>query len=684
MPGKRNESGSKAIHFADVREANKIKSEYGSVVTPYYREQATSTLQSAVRGYLKVKAAKKELAKADTDDLTKAASRQHYWAAKDERNKLKQMIKLEEPSDITPNDAFNTKLVQAIKNNQYHLIDYTYKDFTPRLLAALRLGLITMNQLLSVKLMYESLLCFNKGTMPDNPAEMFRRFKISDPKGPYQPAKDISYWTQAETEQLKAELLKPGADEAHHYYTINLPHHQTVYFFYACLEDGIYNPHFINMFSAYIEGLPILPAEKNRAKYTLETYKNKPNKANKSNLQKFIRTHEPSVHNFLLGIHDSSTPYNPQNLGLNCAEFNREWRTVKFWVYLYDVSCQIPSVCLPPEDVRPGAEQPLVSFVLPTIDTLNMLQTIVHGEEATLPAAVVGKETPRMIRAYDEIPASTMKGRELTPAEILLQTLYPTAATLKGPSRPIELTCSGIEKTSQPHGAVCHDFFLSWHDLFHTWRNGSNFKELIRHFRKLHDQKSGFFEGVDAMSKVIWGLSDMDMSAGAVFREEPNGLYINVLCFVTILEQSGFNFNKPIDDNYLMIYSLCQSPDSWGKPFGIDPQALAKSSRPGSTCESETQFVAFIRQVDNMKSYLKDHPKATVVEVILHDLLKPAEKMDSALLAEVNKLGLKNLFYWSRNTGLYFKEEFRADLKKLGIAPNLRKNSPALIRIALK
>jgi hypothetical protein len=81
---------------------------------------------------------------------------------------------------------------------------------------------------------------------------------------------------------------------------------------------------------------------------------------------------------------------------------------------------------------------------------------------------------------------------------------------------------------------------------------------------------------------------------------------------------------------------------------------------------------------------LKDHPKATVVEVILHDLLKPAEKMDSALLAEVNKLGLKNLFYWSRNTGLYFKEEFRADLKKLGIAPNLRKNSPALIRIALK
>jgi hypothetical protein len=680
MPRINKASESKEIQYDDVREANKQKSEYGAVVTPYYREQAAATIQSAFRGNRKLKAAKKwgqEVA-----HTSKAARRQRYWASRDERYQLKQMNRLKEPSDITANDAFNTKLVQAIKNNQYHLIDYTYKDFTPRLFAALRLGLITMNQLLSVKLMYESLICFNKGKMPGDPIERFRRYKISDPSGPFQPSIDITHWGETETELLQSELQKPEADEALHYYTINVPRHQAIGFFYFSINIGTRRPQFINLFSSYIDKLHLGTEEKTKVLALLELYTNSVSNEGKEELKQFILTHEPKLNNFLRYKYDFISPQNENNLGLTYAEFSREQASTQFLASLYYLNCQIPSVCIPQDD-HPEKEQALLSFVLPTIDTLNTLQKIAHGEEATLPVAVVGPVTPRMIRAYDEIPASTLKGRTFTSSEVLLDTLYPTAGTLKAPSRPVESTYPGVDRTRKPHNYKCHDFMLSWHDVFHAWRSGSNYKEWLRYLRKLHDEKAGFFQGVDAMSHVIWDLSDLDLSVGQLFKDKPDKLERQIICFFRTLTEAGFDFTKPKDDNYLLIYSLFQSPECWGEPFGINPQALADYHLPWIDSPVQKEFTTFLEQANNMKSYMKDHPNASVVEVILRDLLKPEEEIDSALL-DALRFKFKKIFYWSRNTGLYFKKEFREELKKMGVKPNVRENSPELIRTVLK
>ena len=90
------------------------------------------------------------------------------------------------------------------------------------------------------------------------------------------------------------------------------------------------------------------------------------------------------------------------------------------------------------------------------------------------------------------------------------------------------------------------------------------------------------------------------------------------------------------------------------------------------------------QQIKQMKTYMLEHPKASVVEVILHDLLVPSQDSDALLLNLFDPTDFKNFFYWSKNTGLYFKEEYREALSKLGVTPKLRENPPVLIRRALK
>ena len=440
------------------------------------------------------------------------------------------------------------------------------------------------------------------------------------------------------------------------------------------------------MLDAYINRLDLSTGEdRTKVGLDLSGYKSNPsNKETQLSLKQFILRHEPNLKNFLQQIH--RVQYDPQSMGLPRAEYSRELMSTRFMVNLFAVNCQIPMFSIPPRNESLSEQQqPLLSFVLPTIDTLNMLQKITHGEEATMPEAVIGQVTPRMIRAYDDIPALKGSGQPKNKAQGLLSVLYPTASQLDSPARPIEFTYPGVEKTVEPHGADCHDFLLSWHDVFHAWRNGSNYKAWIRQLRTLHDEKLGFAVQQDAMSKIIWELSDVDFSGGTVYRAHEKRHFkskIAIVVFLNIAKKAGYSFATPEDDNYLFAYTLSESPGSWGNPYGIDLQNL--DAVVAGDPSLETNFNLLKKQVAHVHAYMREHPKASVVEIIIHDLLVPTEGSDAGLLQLLNQADLKNFFYWSSNTGLYFKKEYREELSQLGIKPTLRDNSADLIRSALK
>ncbi|NDH09303.1 MAG: hypothetical protein EBY16_06770 [Gammaproteobacteria bacterium] len=666
MPGDKTPKVSPSKLFAE-NEAE----EYREVVEPYYRDQAAQTVQSAVKRWKKVKSSKADLetAMAQTPPPVNVAElRKRYHEAKSQP--IKAMSRLEEPAFVVEEDKFILKLTEAIGNNDYREIDYADKHFTQRLFAALRLGIITTNQMMTAKLMYESLICFNKGKLPENLGQFFQRFEFNS-FGPYEPFY-ISHWNDAESMQFELELARRKSVEAYHYYTIDLARHQAIGFLYYGIDRGIKKDHFTRLLDEYIYKLELRRDEKKSIRALITAYKDSPNDSQdeyKQRLKDFILKQEPTLENFLQRRYDSLNE--EQTLGLTYEEFKVEINSVLFLVSLYAVDCQIPCLC-----ISPSGEESLLSFVLPTIDSLNMLQKIAHGEEATFPQPVIGQLTPRMIRAFDEVPAC--KGKELSRSQELLKALHPNAVKLKAPSRPIELTYPGVEKTANPHGADCHDFLLSWHDLFHAWRNGSNYKEFIRQLRQLHDEKLGFAVRVDAMSKVLWELTDVDFSVGQVFRENSSTTVLNEYMMAAILKKAGIDFTQPSDDNYLFLYSVCQSAEAWGKPFSIDLANLHSAHDRGE------QFNQMCYKLADMKKYMAAHPRATVVEVILHDLLKPGEKEDEILLNVLDKAKLTTIFYWSKNSGLYFKDEFREQLNWLGINPQLRNNSPSMLRKALQ
>jgi hypothetical protein len=593
-----------------------------------------------------------------------------------------QIGKLREPLD----DGFNRETAYFIKNSNYHLINYSQPDFTRHLFGALRLGLITSNEMMTAKLMYESLICFNKGKMPDNTQNQFQRYKLSDATGPYQPQRDISYWREAETTELKAALSSAENDEKLSYYTINLQHHQVVGFIFIKLETTKINHEqptneFMNILKLYIDTLPLSDQEKCAANKMLSDFKDN---GSTQKLQDFILKHEPKLKNFLFQRYEDAD--NSQNLGLDRGKFHIEWDTVGFLEALERVECQIPSLCKSPQYNAEDPQTPILSFVLPTIDTLNTLQKIAHGVEATMPDPVIGMVTTRMIRADDELPAN--KEQDLTEPQQLLKLLYPRSAQLKSQSRPIELTHPDAAKTKNPHDAECHDFLLSWHDVFHAWRSGANFKGFIRHLRQLHDDKAGFANSHSAMSKAIWTLTDIDLSSGRMFREQTEEVRKNVNNIsgsLWVLEKHGYDFNQQKDDNYLLLYSLCKDPQSWQDFLDNIIIGPKNNSQLRSTLDVELKqkLTALIKQYKSVKKYLESNPSASIVEIILHDLLHPTTSRDKVLLQELNAQDLTNVFYWSNNTGLYFKEEWRSKLQELGIKPKLRENTPELIRQAL-
>ncbi len=608
--------------------------DYKKVVEPFYREEAAKTIQSSVR---------RTIAKRNGDG-----------------NKLEKYL----PRQLTEfeENEFNEHIKSCVSDCRYADIDYTHPHFIHHLFSALRKGDINMNEMLTAKLMYESLIAFNCGQLPVAEKIQFKEYKLSDINGPYNPS-DITYWGLEEEKKLQEKLSNAEDNKKLLYYIINFQRPQTALYLYYAIKNNQLDSKTLNILKNYLNSCEFAGSSQlHSLKEQILTWIDNVEEGNIENNdvdeQSLAKIAQTIL--FLQGENIKELLNNETERGSIC-----------FLESLMRVgSLQVPSICISPDYDIHNPATAVMSFVLPTIETLNVLQTIVHGEETVLPEAVLGQVTTRMIRAYDDIPAAKRADSELQylrNANKLLHLLYPTAARLQLPSRPIELTHPDVDKTSRPHEVQCYDFWLSWHDILHAWRSGSNYKLLIRQLRNLHDDKAGFavkkYGMTNPMSKAVWLLTDLDSSAGRFIREseEEDKSWKTELALDAILILGGFDFSQQKDDNYLLSYSLCKSPEDWG---------LLLSNRDSL----EDLNVAIV----NMETYLNNHPNASVVQVILHDLLKPAEPDDDALLTELNLIGFEKFFYWTSNHGLYLNKE------TLKIFPSadkvLRNNNPDTIR----
>ncbi len=665
------------IHYNRLKE----NTPYHQVTLPFFRDKAAQIIQLQFR----IHAIEKKIKYVETHTEKEALIEKLHRLQR--KKKLLHHRVIREPL----NDGFNEDIEQKIRANQYALINFRHPDFTRHLFGALRRGMMSMNEMMTVKLMYESLFCFNKGQMPANPAAQFTKFHLTDPNGPYD-YHSISHWGEKEEKALSMKLKEPHADEKHHYYTINLSHEQTVAYLYHTLELAInghhsrriMEKHFKKMLESYLKtkpsSLPLL--------YLMDQL----NLNNAVEFQTFIEHSEPHLAHFLHQHYDRTNQ--PSTLGLSFEDYMREGNSIAFLANLTHVNCHIPSVCISPQYDAKEPGTPILSFILPTIDTLNTLQFAAHGEEYTEPVAVMGPVTCRMIRAYDEVPALHTKEVEAKTKSVEdLQTLYPTAANIKTPGRPVELTHPDVVKTENPHGAShCHDFLLSWHDLLHTWRNGSNFKALIRHFRSVHDEKAGFAKNKSGMSKVLFLLTDLDSSVGQNMRtitaspDELQTLHSLINC-LNLLETAGFDFSQSQDDNDLLTYDLLTSSAQtifslFNLNFDQFREYLVILNNHHQNKHIE-RFERLMATQHRINDYLQTHPNASVVEIILSDLLQPLQAIDSHIFSIFKIDDLKQLFYWSRNSGLFFKKEWAPLLSSLGVERQLRKNHPDALRKAL-
>ncbi len=637
--------------------------EYHLLVSPLYRNEAAKVIQHAIRNRLQ---RNNILDQYQRLDYSCKKTRTHLATSYLQNINHKNYV----PQQLTeiPDDAFNQTIIDHIQHNQYEAIDYELNDFTRRLFAILRQGQISLNQMMTAKLLYEARLCFQNNVI--------RRFQLNDKKGPYQPSQEMGYWDADKSTMLTQLLENPVESNNNYYYTIDLPNHYVSAFLYDSLDYSNRNI-FVFALKLYIQTLP------NNKKAL--SWINDLSPRNRGLLKAFIKQHEqPKTQSFVSCEYNQS--YFPSEYTV--SDFYIERVTCQFFSNLLSVHSYAPSLCVSPHYKNNDNHSPLMSFVIPTLDTLYTLQKIVHGEEATYAFGTVGKINAKMIRAYDEVPAERLNPTELKPtvASQLLVTLFPSAKHLKSHSRPIELTHPDVEKTFKPHGSDCHDFFLTWHDVFHAWRSGENYKLLMRKLRRLHDDKAGLASLKNkSMSRSIWLLSDVDFNLGTECRmhDRPNTILQHIN---NVFKRGGFDLTQKKDDNYLLIDAFCTYPDVW-KPLlcGLSDELGVGVDDTMRNNLLKNPFIflwnkELLIAQQSLLNYRKTYPSASIVQMILNDLLEPYLQKDEVLL-HLNQDDYKDIFYWSANTGLFFKPaccNLVAEQK-----PKLRDNSADIIHKVL-
>ncbi|MCX7124762.1 MAG: hypothetical protein NTU49_03225, partial [Gammaproteobacteria bacterium] len=364
----------------------------------------------------------------------------------------------------------------------------------------------------------------------------------------------------------------------------------------------------------------------------------------------------------------------------------KDKESMEFLRAILAVHEETPSFALSPDYKIDDPNTPTLCFVLTTLEAEKQLQLAVHGSEATLAQPVAGEFPTRVIRALDEQPELSKKhtpaeNRKFSAEELhQLKTatdsdvMHAVYSPLYGQkqSRPVQTYHPNFESKIKPHGYDTSNFMLTWHDRFHCWRNGANFKMFIYHERKLFTRKGACQEKNFVMSKALWELTDMDYSHGrqirlAIKSNDPSRIEKAYFDYVFgVLDKLEISRNS--DLHYLHIIDIIKNPDAW-KHFLNYPEddekefhEIMENVLTRSSNRVAKIFEATFRNKELIDLVEKNSEK-TNESIILRCKLKSI-KNSEFLCDAIDSLDIRRFFYWGANSGLIIHESLRLEIKK--------------------
>lgn len=597
----------KSVRYQDLKE----NPAYKQLVESVYREQASIQVQRAYRKYLTKKGKKPSLAVKNA--VTKSDS---FFKV------------IQEPTD-------NKYLEHAnhIQNQRYDLLAFDDTEFVRNLYKCFRHKEINLNQMYLALQLYQA-RDWLKSNLPNDyrTAGQIHQFRYDDPKGPYQALKEISYAKELQIKKFYA-ALKNIEDQS--YYTINFTGYEEYFFF----KEGLLNysllstKKFKNMLTAYL---------KNKASFfKTDAIERLIRSDNAEKIQAHIDE--------LLG-EETIKRYEAQKE--TCAFQD----SASFLCAVLTANEDNPSYQLSPDYSSINKKSPTLCFVITTLHAENELQHAVHGEEVMLSALSAGKLTMRMIRALDEHPKKSEN--EEKSASQTLNTLYEHQyKALSHQARPVEITHPDLIKTAFPHDRIIPDFLLGWHDRFHAWRCGANFKAAIRHERALLTRRGICQQQDFIMTHGIWLTLDKDIYLGKSIRSSSiytiDSLYHDF--FSNILFRA-----RAIDENrdlfLLNFIDMIKNSDVWNS--FLPEKAQSSSFRELITHNERLSTHPLAKAFNDVHliETIEQHKEKSNESIILRCRLRNLP--DAMALCDIaDAIGLEKLFIWTMNEGLQTKTE---------------------------
>ncbi len=488
------------------------------------------------------------------------------------------------------NENFNDTLKSLLLHQNYHQIPFDFPDFIPHVFGALEQNIINKNQLLTIVLLHDALDFFRV-----SPSELQAYYLF---EGPFHP-QQMHYWLDKHQ-----NTLLEMKHEFYTYYALPLNELFIERLIYEMIDDDFQEPYFQSLLKLIFKRKNIL--------------------GNKLISDYFAAVNEKPK----LALLNTLFPDGPPMVDQTTID------SIRFLIAIEQLSHQMPSIKVIEDKVY---------FIIPSIDTFNLLTGILFTEEQILPYPVIGRFSPRFIRACDEIP-SIPKGQEKTPAQQHLARLFPITKTLGSPHRPVEIYYPGISYEKKPHGFLSHPFMLTWHDLFHTWRASENEKNFIRKLRELHDHKLNYNPHPEkAMSEAIWKLTDMDCSAGMTYHEKYQ--HHQIQAFTQLIKNLVFNYEFPqIPENYLFLFHYITNPSYWEPlPYIGSIKFLSRLSYIWNDVDFKK---IFFRKYQDVEQYLQIRPQAPWMQIYWYSNLNPQLPFEKQLIETLDEENCQKLFTW--------------------------------------
>lgn len=615
-----------------------------------------------------------------------------------------------EPKPSKETEAFLIDLGQKVKKQNFHQINFRQNDFTRHLFLALRKNIINQNQLLTIKLLFEAIPTFNGGQYPQGDlAKIFHRFNLdTNGNGPYNPSQ-IAYISNDKKDKLQQEINNGDL----HYYTINLARAQEAFVLDQLVEENA-DCYWVKQVIAV---------------YLRKHFKNDPKVENEINLMMENDTkirNKKEIISLIGRSHDNLQNFLEISMGKE--------QTTLFLSVILNTSADVPSIGISPENDANNTKSPTLCFIIPSIDTLNVIEQCFFKDSAVLPFAVAGNITPRMIRAMTTIPALKSEN-DYSATDQIIESLYPVAGRLKTSCRPVEISHPDLPKTKKPHNYNCNDFLLTWHDIYHVWRCSENDKEPILRLINILDERGGIGKNHSGMSKGLWNLVDGDFGYTRLTKMQTSQTRKQYHAFFSmsfILESAGFDYKKSSDLNFLLLQDIIIHEKLWTNfLYGISPnkintfitseyrnflfrnlnsyqfsniEYLLNDIIKSTTLERVNKLekdiksyygksigidlykiIFFLTERKKAEIILSENPKASISEIIIKSILVIEHKSQNQLFSHL-KDAYPSIFYFSANNGIYFTIEARKMLTMLSIPfhNKVRENKPDLLLHQLK